>query len=94
MKEFSWVYELSTNIEAHLTASAHAYEYAINIVGCLGEYEKERLHFLRKRLGNVRNELGAYWMNQCAQILKDVDEDMTTVRFKTFNNSLFCFYLT
>ncbi|CAF3327196.1 unnamed protein product [Rotaria socialis] len=74
--EFSWVYELTPIIERNLSASAHAYEYAINIVQSLGDHEKERLHLLVKRLGNVRNETGVYWMNHCAQELKDMNEEI------------------
>jgi len=31
----------------------------------------------KKRLGNVRNEIGVYWMNQCAQTLQNLDEETT-----------------
>ncbi|CAF3917280.1 unnamed protein product, partial [Rotaria sp. Silwood1] len=75
--EFSWVYELTPIIERNLSASAHAYEYAINIVQNLGDHDKQRLHLLKKRLGNVRNEMGVYWMNQCAQALKTSDQETT-----------------
>ena len=86
-KEFSWVYELTPIIEQNLSASVHAYEYAINIVRNLGENEKERLYLLTKRLGNVRNELGVYWMNRFAQTLKNFDEERTKVRLKILNFS-------
>ncbi|CAF3023383.1 unnamed protein product [Rotaria sp. Silwood2] len=75
--EFSWVYELTPIIERNLSASAHAYEYAINIVQNLGDHDKQRLHLLIKRLGNVRNEMGVYWMNQCAQAIKNSDQETT-----------------
>lgn len=78
--EFSWVFELTPIIERNLFASAHAYEYAINIVRHLGDNEKQRLYLLTKRLGNVRNEMGVYWMNRCAQALKNVDQDISKVR--------------
>ncbi|CAF1159902.1 unnamed protein product [Rotaria sordida] len=75
--EFSWVFELTPIIERNLSASAHAYEYAINIIQNLNDNDKQRLHLLKKRLGNVRNEMGVYWMNQCAQALKNLDEETT-----------------
>ncbi len=81
-KEFSWVFELTPIIERNLFASINAYEYAINIVRNLGEHDKERLYLLRKRLGNVRNEMGVYWMNRCTQILKNSDEETRKVRLK------------
>ncbi len=79
-EEFSWVFELTPIIERNLFASAHAYEYAINIVRHLGDNENQRLNLLKKRLGNVRNEMGVYWMNRCAQALKNVDQDISKVR--------------
>jgi hypothetical protein len=33
-------------------------------------------------LGNVRNEMGVYWMNKCAQALKNFEEEATKVREK------------
>lgn len=78
--EFSWVYELTPMIERNLSASVHAYEYAINIIQSLGENEKQRLNLLVKRLGNVRNEMGVYWMNQCAQALKNINDEVPKVR--------------
>ncbi len=66
-------------IERNFFASAHAYEYAINIVRNLGDNEKERLQLLTKRLGNVRNEMGVYWMNRCAQLGQNLDQETTKV---------------
>ncbi len=79
-KEFSWVFELTPVIERNLFASVNAYEYAINIIRNLGENEKERLHLLIKRLGNVRNEMGVYWMNRYAQTLRNLNQETTKVR--------------
>ncbi len=78
-KEFAWVSELTSNIDRNLFASVHAYEYAINIVRNLGDYEKKRLHLLTKRFGNVRNEMGVYWMNKCAQAVKNLDHEAAKV---------------
>ncbi|CAF5144650.1 unnamed protein product, partial [Rotaria sp. Silwood1] len=73
--EFAWVSEFTTNIDRNLFASVHAYEYAINIVRNLGDHEKKRLHLLTKRFGNVRNEMGVYWMNKCAEAVKNLDQE-------------------
>jgi hypothetical protein len=78
-------------IERNFFASAHAYEYAINIVRNLGDNEKERLQLLTKRLGNVRNEMGVYWMNMCAQALKNFEEESMKVRE---NMLILIFYLS
>ena len=78
--EFSWVFELTPIIERNLFASSQAYEYAINIVRYLGDSEKAQLQLLIKRLGNVRNEMGVYWMNRYAQALKQSDQDCMRVR--------------
>ncbi|CAF0756223.1 unnamed protein product [Adineta ricciae] len=85
--EFSWVFELTPVVEHNLCASANAYEYAINVVRHLGEYEKERLRVLMKRLGNVRNEMGVYWMNRCAQAIKTCDQDGTKEIKELFRKS-------
>lgn len=69
-------------IERNLFASVHAYEYAINVVRNLGDHEKKRLHLLTKRFGNVRNEMGVYWMNKCAQAVKNLDHEAAKVRAK------------
>lgn len=68
--EFPWVWELTGSIEKNLSASAHAYEYSINVLKTFEEQTTERFHLLIKRFGNVRNEIGAFWMNQCAQAVK------------------------
>ena len=79
-EEFAWVFELTPIMERNLLASAHAYEYAINIVRNLGDSEEQRLQLLIKRLGNVRNEMGVYWMNRCAQALKNREQETSKVR--------------
>ncbi|CAF1327620.1 unnamed protein product [Adineta steineri] len=75
LSEFAWVSELTPVIDRNLFASVHAYEYAINIVRNLGDHEKKRLQLLTKRFGNVRNEMGVYWMNKCAQAVKHLDRE-------------------
>ena len=77
--EFAWVSELTFNTDRNLFASVHAYEYAINIVRNLGDYEKKRLQLLTKRFGNVRTEMGVYWMNKCAQAVKSFDQEAAKV---------------
>lgn len=77
--EFAWISELIFNTDRNLFASVHAYEYAINIVRNLGDYEKKRLHLLTKRFGNVRTEMGVYWMNKCAQAVKNFDQEAAKV---------------
>jgi hypothetical protein len=91
-EEFAWVFELTPMIERNLFASAHAYEYAINIVRNLGDNEKERVYLLTKRLGNVRNEMGVYWMNQCAQALKNFNPETENVRIKILNFAFLDFH--
>ena len=77
--EFSWVSEFTSIIDRNLFASIHAYEYAVNIVSNLGDHEKKRLHLLTKRFGSVRNEMGVYWMNKCAQAVKNLDHEAAKV---------------
>jgi hypothetical protein len=88
-KEFSWVSELTSNIDRNLFASVHAYEYAINIVRNLGDYEKKRLQLLTKRFGNVRSEMGVYWMNKCAQAVKNLDHEAAKVRSSIHSSNSF-----
>jgi len=42
--EYYWVFELTPIIERNLSASARAYEYAINIIQNLSDHDKQRLH--------------------------------------------------
>ncbi|CAF1258694.1 unnamed protein product [Rotaria sordida] len=39
--EYSWVIELTLIVERNLTASTHAYEYVINIIQNLNDYDKQ-----------------------------------------------------
>jgi hypothetical protein len=78
------VSEFTPVIERNLFASVHAYEYAINIIRNLSDHEKKRLNLLTKRFGNVRNEMGVYWMNRCAQAVNNLDQETDEVRLKTF----------
>lgn len=87
--DFSWIYELTTSIERNLQASVNAYEYAINLIRNLNENTDERLNLLLKRLGNVRNEFGVYWMKHCAQALRSSNQDSNTIKEyfrKSFDN--------
>ncbi|CAF1135868.1 unnamed protein product [Adineta steineri] len=89
--EFSWVFELTPVIERNLFASAHAYEYALNIIRNVDNQENQRWFLLTKRLGNARNEMGVYWMNQCAQAIKNFDQDTTKEIKDYFRKSFECF---
>ena len=80
LSEFIWLWELTGSIERNLSASAHAYEYAINLVRTLNSEDSERLNMLIKRVGNVRNEMGVFWMNQCAQLVKHLEQQDEKVR--------------
>lgn len=77
--ESAWVFELSPVVERNLCASAFAYEHAINAIRTLGESERDRCYMLTRRLGNVRNEMGVYWMNRCAQAIKYPDDENAKV---------------
>ncbi|CAF4957600.1 unnamed protein product, partial [Rotaria sp. Silwood1] len=47
--EYSWVIELTPIIERNLSASAHAYEYVLNIIQNLSDHDNKRPH-KKKRL--------------------------------------------
>jgi len=79
-KEFGWVWELTDVTERNLFASINAYEYAINLVRNLGENDNERLHLLIKRLGNVHNERGVFWMHRCAQAVKTSQRSSSEIK--------------
>lgn len=66
--------------ERNLFASINAYEYAINLVRNLAENDNERLHLLIKRLGNVHNEMGVFWMHRCAQAVKTTQRSSTEIK--------------
>ncbi|CAF0785040.1 unnamed protein product [Didymodactylos carnosus] len=85
--EFSWVSELTPMIDRNLFAAVHSYEYAINLVKNLGDNERKRLNLLTKRFGNVRNEMGCFYMNKCEQAVKSIDQETSKEVKELFRKS-------
>lgn len=89
LEEHRWLWELTNVVELNLFASVHAYEDAIDLVRNLGDQEKARLHLLTKRFGNVRNEMGVYWMNQCARAGKLSDQQDEKVSLSNSHSNVY-----
>lgn len=65
---FSMATDLATDLEYQLIISCKCYEAAHDLLtsGVLKELGQEQLGQVLKRLGNIRNEMGVFYMNQAA----------------------------
>lgn len=67
---FSWATDLSTDLEYQLSISCKCYEAANEILlfSSLREQNPEQYMQVAKRLGNIQNEIGVFYMNQAAAL--------------------------
>lgn len=67
---FAWATDLSTDLECQLSVSCKCYEAANEILlfSHLKNQHPEQHTQVLKRLGNIRNEIGVFFMNQAAAI--------------------------
>ncbi|XP_043911498.1 erythroid differentiation-related factor 1 [Protopterus annectens] len=67
---FGWATDLSTDLEYQLSLSCRCYEAAHELI-LHGELKAQNAdHYMRvlKRLGNIRNEIGVFYMNKAATV--------------------------
>uniref|UniRef100_A0A8C1SIC2 Erythroid differentiation regulatory factor 1 n=1 Tax=Cyprinus carpio TaxID=7962 RepID=A0A8C1SIC2_CYPCA len=71
---FSMATDLASDPEYQLIVSSKCYEAAHDLLtsGVLKDLGQEQLGQVLKRLGNIRNEMGVFYMNQAAAILRVV----------------------
>lgn len=67
---FAWATDLSTDLECQLSISCKCYEAAYEILlfsNLKNQNPEQRIQVL-KRMGNIRNEIGVFYMNQAAAV--------------------------
>ncbi|OXB82556.1 UNVERIFIED_CONTAM: hypothetical protein H355_005811 [Colinus virginianus] len=67
---FTWATDLSTDLECQLSVSCKCYEaaYEILLFSNLKKQNPEQHVQVLKRMGNIRNEMGVFYMNQAAAV--------------------------
>ncbi|KFZ58429.1 Erythroid differentiation-related factor 1, partial [Podiceps cristatus] len=67
---FAWATDLSTDLECQLSISCKCYEaaYEILLFSNLKKQNPEQHIQVLKRMGNIRNEIGVFYMNQAAAV--------------------------
>ncbi|XP_037660267.1 erythroid differentiation-related factor 1 isoform X2 [Choloepus didactylus] len=67
---FAWATDLSTDLESQLSVSCKCYEAANEILqfSDLKSQNPEHYEQVLKRMGNIRNEIGVFYMNQAAAL--------------------------
>lgn len=67
---FAWATDLSTDLESQLTVSCKCYEAANEILQFSDLKSQNPEHYVQvlKRMGNIRNEIGVFYMNQAAAL--------------------------
>ncbi|XP_066536733.1 erythroid differentiation-related factor 1 [Hoplias malabaricus] len=78
---FNMATDLATDPEYQLFVSSKCYEAAHDIVSseALKDLGQEQLARVLKRLGNIRNEMGVFYMNQAAALQTEKEEVRRTV---------------
>ncbi|XP_053244884.1 erythroid differentiation-related factor 1 isoform X4 [Podarcis raffonei] len=76
---FSWATDLSTDLECQLSISCKCYEAANEILlfSNLKGQNPEQYTQVLKRMGNIRNEIGVFYMNQAAALQSERGENKT-----------------
>ena len=68
--EYGWLGDVSASLQMNLKRSVLSYEIALDTTS---HSQPSELHTssLKKRLGNVQNELGVHYMNASAAVLNE-----------------------
>ncbi|XP_069836119.1 erythroid differentiation-related factor 1 isoform X2 [Dendropsophus ebraccatus] len=96
---FSFVTDLITDLECQLSISCKCYEAAndILIVTNLKSQNPEQQNQVLKRLGNIRNEIGVFYMNQAAALqtersgnrgVSSAEQDLWKKSFSSFESGI------
>ncbi|XP_061084487.1 erythroid differentiation-related factor 1 isoform X3 [Conger conger] len=92
---FNLVTDLSMDAEYQLFVSCKCYEAAYELLtsGDLKEHSPEQLGQLLKRLGNIRNEMGVFYMNQAAALQTEKEEkrSVSVAEQEMWKKSFSCF---
>ncbi|XP_066476650.1 erythroid differentiation-related factor 1 isoform X3 [Tiliqua scincoides] len=92
---FSWATDLSTDLECQLSISCKCYEAANEILlfSNLKEQNPEQYTQVMKRMGNIRNEIGVFYMNQAAALQSErVENKMVSTAEQQLWKKSFSFF--
>ncbi|XP_045047464.1 erythroid differentiation-related factor 1 isoform X5 [Desmodus rotundus] len=92
---FAWATDLSTDLESQLSVSCKCYEAANEILqfSDLKSQNPEHCVQVSKRMGNIRNEIGVFYMNQAAALQSErvVSKSVSTAEQQLWKKSFSCF---
>uniref|UniRef100_A0A8C2SNW8 Erythroid differentiation regulatory factor 1 n=1 Tax=Coturnix japonica TaxID=93934 RepID=A0A8C2SNW8_COTJA len=92
---FAWATDLSTDLECQLSVSCKCYEaaYEILLFSNLKKQNPEQHVQVLKRMGNIRNEIGVFYMNQAAAVQTErvVSKNVSTTEQQLWKKSFSCF---
>ncbi|XP_068545244.1 erythroid differentiation-related factor 1 isoform X3 [Anas acuta] len=92
---FAWATDLSTDLECQLSVSCKCYEaaYEILLFSNLKKQNPEQHIQVLKRMGNIRNEIGVFYMNQAAAVQTErvVSKNVSMTEQQLWKKSFSCF---
>uniref|UniRef100_A0A8C8VDN5 Erythroid differentiation regulatory factor 1 n=1 Tax=Pelusios castaneus TaxID=367368 RepID=A0A8C8VDN5_9SAUR len=92
---FAWATDLSTDLECQLSVSCKCYEAANEILlfSNLKKQNPEQHIQVLKRMGNIRNEIGVFYMNQAAAVQTErvVSKSVSATEQQLWKKSFSCF---
>ncbi|XP_059254770.1 erythroid differentiation-related factor 1 isoform X3 [Mustela nigripes] len=92
---FAWATDLSTDLESQLSVSCKCYEAANEILQFSDLKSQNPEHYVQvlKRMGNIRNEIGVFYMNQAAALQSErvVSKSVSTAEQQLWKKSFSCF---
>ncbi|KAM7073445.1 erythroid differentiation-related factor 1 isoform 3-T3 [Molossus nigricans] len=92
---FAWATDLSTDLESQLSVSCKCYEAANEILQFSDLKSQNPEHYVQvlKRMGNIRNEIGVFYMNQAAALQGErvVSKSVSTAEQQLWKKSFSCF---
>ncbi|XP_049711001.1 erythroid differentiation-related factor 1 isoform X2 [Elephas maximus indicus] len=92
---FAWATDLSTDLESQLSVSCKCYEAANEILQFSDLKSQNPEHYVQvlKRMGNVRNEIGVFYMNQAAALQSErvVSKSVSAAEQHLWKKSFSCF---
>ncbi|XP_077880515.1 erythroid differentiation-related factor 1 isoform X2 [Ictidomys tridecemlineatus] len=92
---FAWATDLSTDLESQLSVSCKCYEAANEILQFSDLKSQNPEHYVQvlKRMGNIRNEIGVFYMNQAAALQTErmVSKSVSAAEQQLWKKSFSCF---
>ncbi|XP_063291146.1 erythroid differentiation-related factor 1 [Pelobates fuscus] len=92
---FAWATDLTNDLECQLSISCKCYEAALEILlfANLQTHNPDQHTQVLKRLGNIRNEIGVFFMNQSAAIQSErlANKGVSSAEQELWKKSFSCF---